>query len=329
MTREAYFDNAKFILIFLVVFGHIIQPYTNDVTGVYTLYTWIYFFSMPAFIFTAGFFAKGSGNLTYILQLAKKLLIPYIIFQLIYSAYYYFLGKSAWGVSVLTPEWSLWFLMSLFSWHIMLIVYRKIPPMLGILLAFGIGIAVGYIDDIGQTLSLSRTFVFFPFFLCGYWLTKEHVMLVKRNSVKIIGTLVLAAMVFVVYWLPEINTGWLLSSKSYSELGFPEIGGLVRIGVYIASIAMAIAVLAWIPNKMYTFTYLGQRTLYVYLLHGFFIQFFRETRILHVNNMLDVFGLALLSLVIVFLLSHRWILGIWQPLIEGKTTVLRKDILQK
>lgn len=324
MEREAYFDNAKLFLIFLVVFGHIIQPFTNGSHGVNTLYMTIYTFSMPAFIFTAGFFAKGSGNIRYIVNLAKKLLVPYLIFQVIYTGYYFLIGKSGWLNSIFEPHWSLWFLISLFSWHLMLCLYKKIPAYIGIPLSVMIGILVGYVGDIGHTLSLSRTFVFFPFFLIGFWLTKDQFMFVKRKSVKWTALFVIVIVSVAIHFAPDFNSGWLLASKSYGDLGMPEYGGFARLLVYATSTMMAISALAWIPTKHSRLTRLGTRTLYVYLLHGFFIQFFREANWFVVNHVLDVIGLALISAAIVYVLSSKPILGISQPFIEGKITILKR-----
>lgn len=321
--REAYFDNAKLVLIFLVVFGHMIQPFT-DLAGINTLYKMIYTFSMPAFIFTAGFFAKGSGNINYILNLAKKFLLPYIIFQLIYSGYYFLIGKSGWQTSLIEPHWSLWFLLSLFSWHLLLCLYKKLPPYLGISLSVLVGIMVGYIGDIGHTLSLSRTFVFFPFFLAGFWLTKEQVMQVKRKTIQLIAIWIIVVVAIAIHIAPDFNSGWLLASKSYDVLGATDYGGFARLLVYITSTLMTISVLALIPQKRYRFTYLGERTLYVYLLHGFFIQFFREHDWFSVTGVLDVLALVIISAAIVYVLSSKPILGIWQPFIEGRMTILKK-----
>lgn len=113
MGRTAYFDNAKLVLIFLVVFGHMIQPFTDGSHGINTLYMWVYTFHMPAFIFLAGFFAKGLGNKKYITNLAKKLLLPYLIFQALFSGYYFILGHNDWQTGVFSPHWALWFLFSL------------------------------------------------------------------------------------------------------------------------------------------------------------------------------------------------------------------------
>lgn len=321
LERNAYFDNAKLVLIFLVVFGHMIQPFI-DGAGINTLYMWIYTFHMPAFIFLAGFFAKGSGNQKYIINLVKKLLVPYLIFQLLYTGYYFLLGKSGWQ-GIFYPQWSLWFLFSLFSWHILLVWFKKFPATISVSLAVLIGLVVGYFGEIGHTYSLSRTFVFFPFFLFGYWCTTEQVMWLKRKRVKIASLIVLFVVAVAIYFAPDFNSGWLLASKSYGALDMPAYGGLARLLVYVTSAMMAMSVLAWIPQKHSWFTQLGKRTLYVYLLHGFFIQFFRQIDLFQVSHFIDVVGIAIVSAGIVLLLSNKPVLGIWQPFIEGRMTILK------
>lgn len=328
MERNAYFDNARATLIFLVVFGHMIQPFAAGSTEIYTLYTWIYMFHMPIFIFVSGFFAKGASDKSHLWKLVKKLLVPYLIFQVIYTGYYYMIGKSDWDAGLFHPHWSLWFLISLFCWHVLLIFYKKLRPAIGIPLSFAIGIVIGYIEPIGHTLSISRTFVFFPFFLIGYWMTEKHVQFLKKNIVKWTSVVVLAIAAVVIHLLPEIDTGWLLHSKSYAVLGVDDwYGGLLRLLVYVGSIVMAAGIAAWIPEKtIKKVTYIGTRTLYVYLLHGFFIQYFRQSELFSVEGFFDVVGLAALSAGLVYLLSSRPIRGIFQPLIEGRANILRERL---
>src|SRR5699024_10848845 len=126
------------------------------------------------------------------------------------------------------------------------------------------------------------------------------------------------------YVAPDINSGWLLASKSYIDLGVPAYGGAARLLVYVTSTIMAISVLSWIPVKNYQLTSLGERTLYVYLLHGFFIQFFREADLFKVDHILDIFGLGILSALIVLVLSSRPVMLIWEPLIEVSANYFRK-----
>lgn len=49
--RTAYFDNAKFLLMILVVFSHLLQPFIGDHKFYHDLYYFIFTFHMPAFVF--------------------------------------------------------------------------------------------------------------------------------------------------------------------------------------------------------------------------------------------------------------------------------------
>jgi len=100
-------------------------------------------------------------------------------------------------------------------------------------------------------------------------------MQLGSKNIKIGSSIMLVLIAVIIYLLPNIQTGWLLNSSSYTDLGVYLFGGMARILVYISAIIMGIGVLAWIPKRRYDFTRLGERTLYVYLLHGFFIQLFR------------------------------------------------------
>jgi fucose 4-O-acetylase-like acetyltransferase len=71
-NRDAYYDNAKFLLVFFVVFGHFIQSYIHEDQLIYTLYTTIYTFHMPAFILISVFFAKGFHKKGYLKKIAKN-----------------------------------------------------------------------------------------------------------------------------------------------------------------------------------------------------------------------------------------------------------------
>ena len=323
MERNAFFDNAKLVLIFLVVFGHLIQPAAQDSKWMHTLYIWIYTFHMPAFIFLSGFFAKGAGNKQYIWNLAKKLLLPYLIFQGLYTLFYFFIGKDGWKTGVFEPQWALWFLCSLFSWHVLLVFFKKLPPAYGIAASGLLGLIVGYFPEAGQLFSLSRTFVFFPFFLAGYWMTSRQLMLLKHPHVKRLALIILAAAAVLIYVGPEIKTGWLLASKSYQTLGMPMFGAVARLCVYAAAIVLAASVFAWIPRQSFRITALGARTLYVYLLHGFFIQSFRQADLFVVRDAADMAAILMLSAALVLFLSSKPVLGVWQPFIEGKGTLIR------
>jgi fucose 4-O-acetylase-like acetyltransferase len=99
---------------------------------------------MPAFILVSGFFAKGFYKKGYIKKIAKKLILPYIIFQVIYSVFYYFLyNKGTFEMDPFNPHWSLWFLISMFCWNIMLLFFAKHKAVYSLTAALLIGLAVG------------------------------------------------------------------------------------------------------------------------------------------------------------------------------------------
>ncbi|MFB1049687.1 acyltransferase family protein [Paraliobacillus sp. JSM ZJ581] len=323
MKRDAFFDNAKFILIYLVVFGHMIQPFT-ETKIIEVLYNFIYIFHMPAFILLSGFFAKGIGEMKYIWNLFRKLIIPYLVFQVLYSGYYFIIGDASWQTVWYEPHWSLWFLLSLFCWHILLILFKKIPVNLGVSIAVVTGIVVGYINSIGHEFSLSRTFVFFPFFLIGYWLSKEQIVKLTQPVIKWAAVFVVVIVISILTATPAFSSEWLLGSFSYQDMGQPIWGGLLRLGVYLLALTVTCSIFAWVPRKTYHWTKLGKQTLYVYLLHGVFIQFFREAGWFKVDHIFDIVGLAMLSMIIVLLLSSKVVFVSFQPFIEGKITQLKQ-----
>ncbi|MEJ3666138.1 acyltransferase family protein, partial [Staphylococcus aureus] len=92
--RDYFFDNARAILILLVVFGHMLQPYTSGDKYLSALYLVIYSFHMPTFLFISGYFAKNIDKPYYLEKISKRLIVPYMIFFAFFSIYYFLTGKS-------------------------------------------------------------------------------------------------------------------------------------------------------------------------------------------------------------------------------------------
>ncbi|MCU9612297.1 acyltransferase family protein [Caldibacillus lycopersici] len=325
--RDFYFDNAKFLLIFFVVFGHLIQSFTKNNDVLYALYKTIYTFHMPAFILISGHFAKGFLEKDYIWKLMKKLLFPYMLFQLIYTIYYYFLlHQQSLEFNLLNPAWSLWFLISLFCWNLMLPLFAKMRPLAGLMLTFMIGIAIGYVESVDNFLSLSRTFVFFPFFLLGYHLRREHFQTIASKQYKILAISIAVCAFIIFYFYPIIDEKWLLGSKPYAQMvAETSLGATQRLIVYCISLIMSTCFLALVPKRKYSFTKIGKYTLYVYLLHGFIVKYFRQSVVeqwLAEHHL--VWILVVAALAVVLLLSSPFIRIIAQPLIEMSITRWKK-----
>jgi fucose 4-O-acetylase-like acetyltransferase len=273
--RVFYFDNARCILIFLVVFGHVISPLKGEDDFLLALYSVIFLFHMPAFILISGYFSKGYNKKGYLMKTVKKILLPYLIFQIIYSVFYYWNGHdSSLKFDLFQPHWTLWFLLSMFWWNLLLYIFAKLK-WTGLVIATIIGICIGYIDHIGSFLSISRTFVFFPYFLLGYLLEPKHLKVIKTvkfSNVMGLG-IILSTMLLFGTFFPKDAIPWLLGDTSYANMGGKELtDGLLRVAQYVLTVIIISGFLAIVPSKGFKFTGIGERTLYVYLLHGFIIK---------------------------------------------------------
>lgn len=319
--RESYFDNAKFLLILLVVFGHFIQPFIGDSVLLEDGYYFIFTFHMPAFVLISGYFTKGFQRPGYLEKLVRSIVFPYIIFELIYAVFYYLIDSSrSVDFDLLNPEWSLWFLVSLFCWHLGLYAFTKLPAGWSIALAFGISIAAGYIDWVNHLMSLSRTVVFFPFFLVGHFLTKEHMKFIQDRCYKWLGISLFFILATLVQQNASMNKYWVFGSQPYDHfLDDPNFGWLVRIYIYSLSFMGILAFLILVPKRAFFFTKWGQNTIFTYLLHGFIVKGLRASSLTDASLTAPLFlVLVLLSLITTVILSTDIVSQLCRPLVGKK-----------
>lgn len=330
--RDYYFDNAKFILIFFVVFGHFLRSYISDNSLIFALYACIYLFHMPAFVLVSGFFAKSFYKQGYVKKIAQKILFPFLTFQVIYSIFYFYLYETrSFEIDLLIPHWSLWFLLSLFFWNILLLIFvkwLKLSAPILLILTFAAGVTVSCLNDHLDVLSFGRTFVFFPFFLVGYYLKKEHFQLLSNNIVKI-ALLISAIMIFFsAYTHPGFDFNWFFGSISYADLEVTNGEGMIiRTILYVLNFIMIAAFFAFVPKKKFFFTAWGKNTLYVYLLHGFIIKSFRDSDFQDATE--SIILLLTVSLLLTMLLSSSVITTITEPIIEARWSKVKKIFRDK
>ena len=102
----------------------------------------------------------------YLENVAKKLIAPYAIFYAFFSIYYFVTGKSdAIQMDPFNPVFALWFLLTLFCFHVILVIVRRYKAYYVLPVALIISILAGFSDDIDGYMSISRTIVFFPIFM--------------------------------------------------------------------------------------------------------------------------------------------------------------------
>jgi fucose 4-O-acetylase-like acetyltransferase len=305
--RNPYFDNAKVILIFLVVFGHILSEFLYEDRMVSSIYLFIFLFHMPAFIVISGFFAKGIHKPGYLANVAKKLLIPYLIFQIFYTFYYIVIFNNNLSFSPFTPRWALWFLLSLFLWNVMLLLFSKIRH--GLLIAVILSLMVGYFSDVDGFLSLSRTFFFFPFFLLGYYLKEAHFEKLKSKSNIYVSAVVMVAIFVLMYKvMPLDERAWLMGKQPYEKLGdiTIEFAWLMRFSVYVAMSIVTFLFFTLVPSKKTFFTHIGPLTISIYLLHMLLVKLIHESPLVPFIIEKDLYWLLVVfAFAIVYILSRK------------------------
>lgn len=84
VVRDNYWDQAKGVLILLVVFGHVLEQCLNGRINT-TTYSWIYTFHMPLFVFVSGYFTRIKDFKHYWNGMLN-LFGQFVVFQLILTA---------------------------------------------------------------------------------------------------------------------------------------------------------------------------------------------------------------------------------------------------
>lgn len=106
-----------------------------------------------------------------------------MIFFAFFSIYYFLTGKSdELQLDPFNPVFALWFLITLFFFHVILVIVRRFNPYKVLSVSIIISIGAGFSDNIDSYLSISRTIVFFPIFYLGYIFTKKHTAIFKNKK---------------------------------------------------------------------------------------------------------------------------------------------------
>ena len=173
LERDYRIDGIKQLLIVLVTFGHVIEPaLSNPIAN--KLYSIIYIFHMPLFVFISGYYANVKDKE----KLISKgfMLLETFLVVMIPQCFYY--GSI---IPLLNPENSGWYLISLITWYIifLLIINKLVGKIVvqyngcgGQLLIFSCLLAVfAYmlpLKQFGNLLSFQRSCMFLPFFMMGF-----------------------------------------------------------------------------------------------------------------------------------------------------------------
>lgn len=277
--RDRVYDHAKLVLIFLVVLGHIIEPFISKSPELESVFNFIYLFHMPAFIFISGYFTKGKLTLKTGLKLFWDYLVLFILIQLVFVAVMKGIGIDQYQFLTVQPAYIYWYLFAMFVWSLLLPAVlwlgRSVKMGIGhvLLVSMLAALGAGYIDQIGWAWSLSRIVVFFPFFVLGYYFKRRGWIIYQVFPNRGMALVVMLASALMVWTWPNLVQFDLLSgANSYFKMGLDETGLMLRLVLYMIQCLMIMAFFTLLPRKPFVFSHLGTKTLMIYILHGFLVK---------------------------------------------------------
>lgn len=329
-SRVPLWDNARFVAVTLVVIGHGIQRMTSDSDNALALYLFIYAFHIPAFAIVSGYFSKASPpSARQMKKVLTDILLPYLVMELIWALVQFLVeGKKSFNLT--TPSWTLWFLLALGIFRLVLpyLVLVRWPLVWAVALSVG----VGYFSNVDSTFSLSRAIGILPFFVLGWkvrqwglidrWRVAERVTWWVRSAAIIVLGGWLATVILLIRPFRALTLQhWFFYADSYRDLaGDAWWAGAVRLGFILLAVVLSAAFLALIPRSTTWVTSFGQATMYVYLLHSFVLYPIRESGFLKGDHASAVWlvSMVVVSIAISIVLSTPLIRKVFRPLIEPK-----------
>jgi fucose 4-O-acetylase-like acetyltransferase len=335
--RIPLWDNARFACIVLVVMGHAIQRQALDSDNALTLYLFVYAFHMPAFAIISGYFSKASPPGTrQMRRVLSDFVLPYVIFETIWSLVQFLVeGRPVFNPT--EPSWTLWFLLALAIFRLVLpyLVLVRWPVAWAIALSVG----VGYLANVDSTFSLSRAIGILPFFVLGWQLRQWNVVDRWRDlGAAVWGWRAVALGLFGV-WLAVVALNiqlfrafdlrfWFFYDDSYQALGEPVWwAGLLRLGLIALAVVLSAAFFVLVPRRETFFSAFGQATMYVYLLHSFVLYPLRESGVLRDDHASATWLLTMVfaSTAIAIVLSSPVVRRLFRPFVEPKPRWLLRE----
>ncbi|AWB95028.1 fucose 4-O-acetylase [Agromyces badenianii] len=328
--RVPLWDNARWIAITLVVIGHGILPLIGESNSAYSVYLFIYSFHVAVFVTVSGYFAKsGPPNSRALRQILTDIVFPYFIFETIWSVIRWLLGGEL-ALDFTTASWTLWFLIALAVWRIVLpyLVLLRYP----LLISIAISIGAGYAETIDSTLALSRTLGMLPFFVFGWklrqwqltgrWLELGRAVAWRwrAGAILLFGTTLAVMPAAIETWRDLKLRRFMLYDESYEGIGYDEPwSGAIRLGLLLFAMLLTVAFLVLMPRSAQWFTPFGTATLYIYLLHTFVLFPFRETGVLAGQQPFWVLpAMIVFCVAISIVLSLKPVRRVFRPLVEPR-----------
>ncbi len=268
--RDPYWDNLKFVLIFLVVLGHFLMPAPAKGQFARALYYWIYIFHMQAFVFVSGYTSKN-----YVRKKGKEekltgFLVTFFFFSICIEIIEFIFTQGVRPKILYKVTGAPWYMLAMFFWYLLIPFVSRIRPAISIPVAILAAVVCGMFPECGSFLSISRVIVFFPAFLAGYYFDGAWINRIDRRS-RFFSWAVLITCFAVLLFRRDAVSDFLkiiYAKSSYDALDISDMTGSVyRLLWYGISALMTFSLMNIIPKERLLITYVGERTLSIYIVH--------------------------------------------------------------
>lgn len=304
MKRDLSIDTLKGFLILLVILGHLIGSLRFSGPGVWNL---IYTFHMPLFVLISGYFSRRD------IINVKNIIKPLLVFQFISIVILITLGNKFSISYFLIPHWTLWYLLSLIFWKLILqytpkklinnpYVYLGIT----ILASLTIGIFLPY----GRVLSIQRTISFLPFFLMGYYFKTGKIKQKICNNYISIILFAIVSLICLIGIYPNNASVLLRGADPYTIYDLPaKVLILICTMVCIYSLWNIKREVSWLAK-------IGRNSLMYYLYHGLIIEFILVPIVNYFSLSTNIWSISTYFIFIIFIIQimnrfsfFRWLIN--------------------
>ncbi|MGW1591452.1 acyltransferase family protein [Streptomyces sp. NPDC002386] len=317
-ARNPWWDNTRFVSAALIVVLHTMGSIMDRYGALHAFHVAAWAFRVPAFVVLAGVFSSaGPLGPRHLRTLLRSIVLPALLFSVLFSVESYALG-SPFTLHITQLPWTLWFLMSLFFWRLLLPLVAQLRHPLAVTTA--VALAVGYVEEFGLQFSASRTLVYMPLFYFGWRLGQGMFSkwFESRWSLPVAAAGVVAAGLAAWRWHRDIQGTWLSMRHAYqadTALGM-EGAWLVRLAVLASAATLVLCLLRLMPKRRLPMvSALGAGGFTVYLLHPLVILPLREKGLIErADTTPELIALLLGGVLLTALLASAPVRRLAQPL---------------
>ena len=271
-TRDPWLDNAKMVLVTIVVVGHMLVLVPDGWEKGRT-YDFVYYFHIPAFVLITGYLSKSFRySRRHLWALLTTLVVPYFVFSWLMVQFRHHVGGEPLLDPIWTnPRWPMWYLAATVIWRLLTPVLRVHPVMVPVSIA--VSLLGGLTNQ--ELFDLNRVMGFLPFFVIGLHLGADRLAVVRRPRAWIFGVVGLVLLFWFARFTDELwSTQFLYFRASYAELGVGDLEGVwIRFRLILIAVLASAALFTLVPHRRSFVTRMGVWTLVVYLCHGFVVRF--------------------------------------------------------